>query len=257
MAKERTRGTGKDDGSDGEDRQQKRKKRKKADEKPDGILEWAKSIAIAVVLFIFIRTFLLQTFVITSGSMMDTLLVGDMLVADRASIGARIPGTEKHIPGYSGPRRGDVWVFDPHHEVDMKLVKRLMGLPGDTLEMRDGTLLVNGVELDEPYVNETTHPDDRSPQFAWQRDHLLPGADPATYAPTRRTWGPIVVPEGHFFMLGDNRDESLDSRYWGPLASWRLEGRVAFTYFSYDAESHVPFPALREIRWSRVLRLVH
>jgi signal peptidase I len=222
--------------------------------KGSALVEWIKSLAIAAILFLVLRTFLVQTFVITSGSMEDTLLVGDMLVANRLAIGARIPGTQVHIPGYSEPRRGDVMIFDPHHEVGMKLAKRIAGLPGDTLQMRDGVLIVNGGELSEPYVKRSSLPDQVHPDFEWQRDYLLPSVDAATYTPTMRTWGPIVVPAEHYFMMGDNRDESFDSRYWGPLAGWRLEARVSFLYFSYNSESYRPFPAVREVRWDRVGR---
>ena len=232
-------------GSDGGSRTQRRR---------GALREWLKSIVMVVVFYFFIRTFLLQTFTIISGSMEDTLLVGDMLVANRLAIGGRIPGTRLHIPGYSEPRRGDVMIFDPHHEVDMKLAKRIVGLPGDTLQMRDGVLSVNGERLSEPYVKRSSIPDQGHPDFEWQRDYLLPSVDADTYAPTIRTWGPIVVPPEHYFMMGDNRDESLDSRYWGPLAGWRLEARVSFVYFSYDSESYRPFPAIREIRWERVGR---
>ena len=235
----------------------KRRRRGKQETEVNALTEWIKSLVVAFVLFIVIRTFLLQTFVITSGSMEGTLLVGDMLVANRAAIGARIPGTQAHALGYSRPKRGEVWVFDPHHEIDMKLVKRLMGLPGDTLEMRGATLFLNDQALDEPYVNSNTGQDDRHPDFEWQREHLVAGVDRDSYVPSRHHWGPIVIPDGHYFMLGDNRDESLDSRYWGLLESWPLEGRVVFTYFSYNADSYRPFPALREIRWNRVGRGVH
>jgi len=241
-----------------DDAASKRRRRTRARSKKDGkenaLTEWLKSLGVAVVLFLVIRTFVLQTFVITSGSMENTLLVGDMLVANRAAIGARIPGTSWRTPGYSRPHRGEVWVFDPHHEVDMKLVKRLIGVPGDTLEMRGGKLFLDGEEQIEPYLNPTRGQDERHPDFAWQRDYLLEGVDRATYQPSRHHWGPIVIPEGYYFMLGDNRDSSLDSRYWGLLESWRLEGRVVFTYFSYNAASYRPFPALREIRWDRVGR---
>ncbi len=217
-------------------------------------VEWAKSIAIAVVLFLVLRTFLVQTFVITSGSMEDTLLVGDMLLVNRLAIGSRVPGTALRIPGYSSPRRGDVLVFDPPHEPDLMLIKRLVGLPGDTLQMRDRVLYVNGERLDEPYVVHTDAGDEVHPWMQWQRDFLLPGADPVTYAPTRDNWGPIVVPEDRYFMLGDNREHSLDSRYWGLLEGWRLEGRAVFTYYSYNKDSYRPFPALREVRWNRIGR---
>jgi signal peptidase I len=221
-----------------------------------GLREWARSLVIAFVLFIILRTFVVQTFVIVSESMRETLLVGDMLVANRMAVGARIPGTERHLPGYATLRRGDVVVFDPHHEQNMMLVKRLMGLPGDTLQMRAGALSVNGKALDEPYVRAGTVPDDDAPEFSWQREYFVGAGDPSTYRPTRETWGPIVVPAGHYFMLGDNRDDSYDSRYWGPLATWRVDARVSFLYFSYHRDSPNPFPALREIRWSRLGRQI-
>lgn len=219
-----------------------------------GFREWVKSLLIALVLFLVLRTLVVQTFVIVSESMRETLLVGDMLVANRLAVGARIPGTQRHLPGYSTLRRGDVVVFEPHHQADIMLVKRLLGLPGDTLEMREGALWVNGRALDEPYVRPGTVPDDASPEFAWQREYLVRNVDPSTYRPTRETWGPIVVPEGHYFMLGDNRDDSYDSRYWGPLATWRVEARASFLYFSYNRDSFRAFPALREIRWNRLGR---
>ena len=257
MAK-RERGKGgraKDRAESVADRAQRRAAARAAEEeKPGALAEWTKSIAIALVLFLFLRTFLVQTFVITSGSMKETLLVGDMLLVNRASIGSRIPGTGIRIPGYSEVRRGDVLVFDPHHEEDLKLIKRLIGLPGDTLEMRNRVLYLNGEIQDEPYAVHTDAPDEVDRGMAWQRDHLLDGTDPRTYAPTRDTWGPLVVPDGHYFMLGDNREESLDSRYWGPLATWRLEGRAVFTYYSYNKDSFRPFPAIREVRWGRIGR---
>ena len=229
----------------------------KPERKSSHTLEWFKSILIAGLLFLFLRTFILQTFVITSGSMENTLLVGDMLVVNRLAIGTRLPGTSIQILGYSNPRRGDVVVFDPHHEVGMKLVKRLVGFPSDTLEMRQGVLLVNGEQISEAYLHAETGEDERHPHFEWQREYLTSDVDADSYLPSRRTWGPIVVPPDHYFMLGDNRDASLDSRYWGPLASWRLEGRVSFIYFSYNKESYRPFPAIREIRWGRLGRSIN
>jgi signal peptidase I len=214
--------------------------------------EWAKSIVIALALFLFLRTFLVQTFVITSGSMEETLLVGDMLVVNRAAIGSRVPGTGLRIPGYSQPRLLDVIVFDPPHEETLKLIKRLVGMPGDTLEMRSRALYRNGEPVDEPYVVHSGVPDETHPWMEWQRDHLADSVDPRTYSPTRDTWGPIVLPEDRYFMLGDNREQSLDSRYWGLLEGWRLEGRAVFTYFSYNKGSFRPFPWIREIRWGRI-----
>jgi signal peptidase I len=230
----------------------KTRKKAKQEESPGAVAEWTKSILIALALFLFLRTFIVQTFVITSGSMEDTLLVGDMLVVNRAGIGSRIPGTAIRIPGYSEPRLNDVIVFDPPHEETLKLIKRLVGMPGDTLEMRNRALYRNGGLVDEPYVVHSAAPDETHPWMEWQKSYLAASVDPRTYSPTRDTWGPIVLPEDRYFMLGDNRESSLDSRYWGILEGWRLEGRAVFTYFSYNKGSYRPFPWIREIRWRRI-----
>lgn len=232
----------------------KRRARRTTEPREGGALEWVKSLAVALVLFFVLRTFLVQTFVITSGSMEDTLLVGDMLLVNRAAMGSRVPILGARIPGYSRPQRGDVLVFDPPHEESLMLIKRLVGLPGDTLEMREKVLYVNGAVLDEAYLKHDTLPDERHPWMAWQTEHLLPGHDAAGYAPTRDNWGPLLIPEDHYFMLGDNRERSLDSRYWGLIEGWRLEGRAVFTYYSYNRDSFRPFPAVREVRWNRIGR---
>jgi len=231
---------------------------KTASKKPaNTAAEWGKSILIALALFLFLRTFLIQTFVITSGSMEETLLVGDMLVVNRAGIGSRIPGTGIRIPGYSEAHLNDVIVFDPPHEETLKLIKRLVGMPGDTIEMRSRTLYRNGKAVDEPYVIHGPVADESHPWMEWQKDYLLAGVDPRTYVPSRDTWGPLVIPEDRYFMLGDNREQSLDSRYWGLLEGWRLEGRAVFTYFSYNKGSYKPFPWIREIRWGRIFRPIN
>lgn len=222
-----------------------------------GALEWLKSLAVALVLFLVLRAFVVQTFVITSGSMEDTLLVGDMLLVNRLAMGSPIPGLDIRIPGYSEPERGDILVFDPPHEETLMLIKRLIGTPGDTLAMRDRILHVNGEPMEEPYVRHDAVEDERHPWMGWQRDYLVDEVDPSTYTPTRDNWGPIVIPDDHYFMLGDNRERSLDSRYWGLLERWRLEGRAVFTYFSYNRDSHQAFPALREIRWDRIGRPIN
>ena len=232
-----------------------RKRAKEKEKDPaGGAAEWAKSIVIALALFLFLRTFLVQTFVITSGSMEETLLVGDMLVVNRAAIGSRIPATGIRIPGYSEPRLNDVMVFDPPHEETLKLIKRLVGMPGDTIEMRNRAFYRNGQPIDEPYVVHSPNPDESHPWMEWQKTYLASSVDPRTYSPTRDTWGPLVIPEDRYFMLGDNREQSLDSRYWGLLEGWRLEGRAVFTYFSYNKGSYRPFPWVREVRWGRILQ---
>ncbi len=229
------------------------KRRREQADGDDWIREWGKTFLIAGVLFIVMRTFLLQTFVITSGSMENTLLVGDYLVVNRAAIGSRVPFTDIRIPGYSEPHRGDVLVFDPPHEPELKLVKRLVGMPGDTLEMRDKVLYVNGVPANEPYVQHLDPNGDEShPWMEWQREFIVASEDGAEYRPRRDNWGPLAVPDDRYFMLGDNRDTSLDSRYWGFLEGWRFEGRAARIYYSYDKQSVKPFPFIRAARAQRI-----
>ncbi len=218
--------------------------------------EWAKSLAVAAVIFIILRTFLVQTFVITSGSMEDTLLAGDFLVVNRVAIGSPIPFTPFRIPGYSKPRRFDVLVFDPPHEEDLKLVKRLVGMPGDTIEMRNRVVYLNGEMLDEPYVKHAEHPDESHPWMAWQGEYVAPGVDRTSYRPMRDNWGPLIIPDDRYLMLGDNREQSLDSRYWGLLEGWRLEGRAVFIYFSYNKASYGPLPFLTEVYWRRIGDLI-
>ena len=214
--------------------------------------EGLKSLLLALALFLFLRSFVIQNFVITSGSMERTLLVGDFLMVNRVGLGSRIPFTHTMIPGYSEPRRFDVIVFDPPHEENLKLVKRLIGMPGDTLQMKEQILFINGKAIDEPYVIHDGSGDEVMPWMEWQRDYVAPDVDRAAYRPTRDNWGPLVVPADHYFMLGDNRDSSLDSRYWGLLERWRLEGRAVFIYFSYNKGSERPFSFLREVRWDRI-----
>jgi signal peptidase I len=215
--------------------------------------EGVKSLLLALVLFLVLRSFVIQNFVITSGSMEQTLLVGDFLMVNRLALGGRIPFTQTNVPpGYSEPRRFDVIVFDPPHEENLKLVKRLIGMPGDTVRMEDQVLFLNGQKVDEPWVQHTDVGDQVDPWMEWQKDYLVHGVDPAEYRPTRDNWGPIVIPPEHYFMLGDNRETSLDSRYWGLLERWRLEGRAVFIYFSYNKGSFRPFPWIREIRWDRI-----
>src|SRR5262245_60041949 len=113
--------------------------------------DWVKSLAAGFALFLVVRAFILQTWVITSGSMENTLLTGDLLVLNKVAYGAQIPGTESRLPGYTHPKRGDVVVFRAQHDT-LDVIKRIIGLPGDTLSMRHKVLLVNGHEMTEPYV---------------------------------------------------------------------------------------------------------
>lgn len=223
-----------------------------------GFRELLKSIAMGFVLFVLLRTFLIQTFTITSGSMEGTLLVGDFLVLSKSAYGATVPGTDLRLPGYTSPKRGDIIVFRGHHE-PIDLVKRIIGLPGDTLAMRDGILNLNGVPQTESFVKHTDPDNDTSHPWmmTWQPEFLTGSVDPARYHPTRDNWGPIAVPAGQYFVLGDNRDESLDSRYWGFVPEADIKGKAALLYFSFDKEALGPVPFFDQVRWSRIGDLLH
>jgi signal peptidase I len=215
---------------------------------------WLRSVGMAVILFVIIKTFLVEAFQIPSGSMERTLLAGDFLFVNKAVYGAQIPGTKARLPGFELPRRGDVIVFAYPKNPELNYVKRVIGLPGDTVEMRGGEVRVNGDPLAERYVQRVDPGHDvYDPEFNWQRDYLLGGASVArNYHPTRDTWGPLVVPAGRYFVLGDNRDNSADSRYWGFVGAAAIKGRPLVVYFSYDREAHDALPWLTDIRWHRL-----
>jgi signal peptidase I len=216
--------------------------------------EWIKSLLIALGLFLIMRTFLVEAFRIPTGSMENTLLVGDFLLVNKAAFGTRIPGTGARMPALSEPRRGDVIVFVPPHDGGKNFVKRLVGLPGDTLEMLGGTLYLNGRPQDEPYTRHSDPRDSYSSSMMWQCEYTFRTGD---CRPTRDTWGPVVVPAGRFFTLGDNRDDSEDSRYWGFVERTAIKGRPFRIYYSFDPRSPDALPWLTGIRWERIGRRVH
>jgi len=138
-------------------------------------------------------------------------------------------------------------------------VKRLVGLPGDTLAMRDAVLIRNGVALAEPYVSHSdSGADPVWEEFRWQSNFLVRTAGAAVaYHPSRNNWGPLVVPGGQYFVLGDNRDNSLDSRYWGFVPDSLLRGRPEVVYFSFSPDSSDDFAWLTHVRWMRLGERVH
>ena len=221
--------------------------------------DWTKSIFVALVLFLLIRTFVVEAFQIPTASMENTLLVGDFLLVNKMVYGAEIPGTDVGLPGFGAPSRGDVVVFEPPRSAAQpprtNYVKRIIGLPGDTLRMRHGRLFLNRLPLREPYLKPaSTLPDASSVRFAWQRRFLTGPGHPSRYAPTRNTWGPLVVPSEHYFVMGDNRSNSEDSRYWGFVPRDAIKGRPMLVYYSYDREDEGLLVWLTKIRWGRFLR---
>ena len=251
-----------------------------AKDKPDAkkkneALEWAKSIGAAIVLFLVIRTFLIQAYSIPSNSMEQTLLVGDYLMANNAVFGAHIPFTGWRVPGFRDPRRGEIVVFRPtYNSPEEDVVKRVIGIPGDTLQGRDGAVYRNGKRLDEPYVQRMGTPDaeigfdgrmgvppEVIPGRYGYHNHLpalVSTVDRAGYHPTRDNWGPLVVPANRYWVMGDNRDESLDSRFMGFIPREVIRGKPLFIYFSVDAEKDSPFPHfLTAARWGRIGSPIH
>jgi signal peptidase I len=234
------------------------------------IWENVKGFAIVIAVFLAFRAFIAEAYRIPSGSMIPTLLVGDWLFVNKMVYGPHVPFTEKSLPGYRTPTKGDVVVFVSPYQGDEArlgndptptLVKRLVGTGGDTLYMRNAVLYVNGVESDRPAsaispaLQVPAQPDYPDQLFAWQKRYALAqsrfGAAPAE--PSHDNWGPIVVPANHFFMMGDNRYDSKDSRYWGFVPRENVRGRPMFVYYSYNADdSDRPLPFITDIRWSRI-----
>lgn len=220
------------------------------------IWDWAKSIIVALLVWFFLRTFLVEAFRIPSGSMENTLLIGDFLFVNKALYGAEVPIIGSRLPAVREPQRNDILVFDSVEDEGLKVVKRLIGMPGDTLSMENGELFRNGQRIAEPYAvhsdpSRSEDPIQRAKMREWQLPHLVK-RDAANYQPDLQEWGPIVVPPDSFFMMGDNRDSSYDGRYWGFLPRKNVRGRPLLVYFSYDAASWRALPFLTAVRWGRL-----
>ena len=237
------------------------------------IWENIKSLAGAVLIYLVINTFLIAAYRIPSGSMVPTLLIGDWLFVNKAVYGPHIPFTNYHLPSFSEPRRGDVVVFESPYQADNApdytptLVKRLVGMPGDTLFMRAGLLHVNGVPQRQGFgivstpSSSSSQPNDVAPNFEWQHAVELKNSrfGPPPIQPEHDTWGPLLVPAGHYFMMGDARYDSKDSRYWGLVPRGNIRGRPSFVYYSYrgGGESDRPLPFITDIRWGRIGTIIH
>lgn len=218
------------------------------------VWESMKSFAIAVCLFLVMRAFLVEAFKIPSGSMERTLLVGDFLLVNKLVYGAEIPFVDRTLPALRQPERGDVIVFQWPSDPTKNFVKRLVGVPGDTVAMLDGVLLLNGKPQSEEYVTHSDPgADPAGDDFRWQRDYLIRSAQATrSYHPSRNNWGPMIVPEGNYFVLGDNRDNSLDSRYWGWVPDSMVKGQPLLVYYSYAPDTAESFSWLTNVRWTRI-----
>ncbi len=189
--------------------------------------EYAEALIIALILAFFIRTFIIQAFKIPSESMLETLQVGDHLLVSKFSYGVKWPFSDDYAISGADPEYGDVIVFKYPKDPALDYIKRVVGLPGDVIEMRNKQFYRNGEPVSENYIVK---------------------GDPASIFPVRDTFGPFTVPEGEYFVMGDNRDNSQDSRFWGTVEKSAIHGKAWRIYWSAQG--------LSNIRWDRVTKLV-
>lgn len=204
------------------------------------IREYTEAIIIALVLAFFIRTFIIQAFKIPSGSMLPTLLIGDHLLVNKFSYGIKVPFTGTVLVPINSPERNDVIVFRYPQDPKLDYIKRVIAIGGDTIESRDKVLYVNGKPFDDKYGVRMD-------------DSVADG----TLSP-RDNFGPIVVPEGKVFVMGDNRDNSYDSRFWGFVDQKAILGKALIIYWSWDVERPLfSLDRLQSIRWGRFGDIIH
>lgn len=186
------------------------------------VREYFESIVIAVILALFIRTWVVQAFKIPTGSMENNLLIGDHLLVNKFVFSPTAVAAARAILPVSTVRRGDVVVFKYPEDPERDFIKRIVGLPGETLEVRNKVVHIDGRPLQEPYVH-FLQPAGR-------------GAHEVTSYDVRENYGPVTIPAGHYFAMGDNRDNSQDSRYWGFLPASYVKGKALLVYWSYESE---------------------
>jgi signal peptidase I len=208
--------------------------------------EYFESLVIAVILALFIRTFVVQAFKIPTGSMEQNLLIGDHLLVNKLVFGPARTALERRLLPMAEIARGDVVVFKYPEEPERDFIKRVIGLPGDQIEVKRKRVVLNGQRLDEPFVYYMDGPPPLLPE-------TTPEDPRASFGDPREFYGPVTVPPDHYFVMGDNRDNSQDSRYWGFLPRDYVKGRALIIYWSYDAAKG---NVLTGTRWGRLLRLV-
>jgi len=188
--------------------------------KKSTVREYFEAIVTAVILALFVRTWVVQAFKIPTGSMENNLLIGDHLLVNKFIFGPEPSGFERAILPVRDIRRGDIVVFKYPDEPERDFIKRVIGLPGETLELRNKKIYINGQALDEPYVHyiDATH-----------------SASEVTSFDVRERYGPVTVPPDKYFVMGDNRDNSQDSRYWGFLPRHYVKGKALLIYWSYES----------------------
>ena len=195
------------------------------------VREYGEALFVALLLALFIRSFIVQAFKIPSGSMIPTLEIGDHILVNKFVYGVRVPYFGTLLLPVSKPRRGDVVVFIYPQDEDKDFIKRVVGVEGDTVEVRDKRLYVNGEAVPDPYARFADGEDGRR---VAQRDNF----------------SPFQVPAGYIFVMGDNRDRSYDSRFWGPVALDKVKGKAFLIYWSWDGSG-------RWARWERMGQLIY
>jgi signal peptidase I len=189
--------------------------------------EYAEALLVALVLAFVIRTFIVQAFKIPSGSMLETLQIGDHLLVNKFLYGLKWPFSDSYAVQGIDPERGDIIVFKYPNNRDIDYIKRIIGVPGDVIEIRNKQLIRNGQPVREGYIKHS---------------------QPTLMLPVRDNYGPVTVPQGRYFVMGDNRDDSQDSRFWGFVDRPDLHGKAWRIYWSSEG--------LGNIRWDRFGKLV-
>mgnify|MGYP000339074031 CR=1 FL=1 len=209
---------------------------------PNGVIEFARSFFPVVLAVLFLRSFVVEPFRIPSGSMLPTLLAGDFILVNKFSYGIRLPVFHTKVFALDEPERGDVIVFRFPPDPSKDFIKRVVGLPGDEIVYADKNLYVNGERVNMEPLGLYDEP--RVPELRGALHYLenLPGAEHAVLLQPRRPSrdASLVVPEGRYFVMGDNRDGSDDSRRWGFVPEQNLVGRAFLVWMSWDANRNLP-----------------
>jgi signal peptidase I len=218
------------------------------------IIDYARSFFPVLLLVFVLRSFLYEPFRIPSGSLEPTLLTGDFILVNKYDYGIRLPVIHKKIFHLNEPKRGDIIVFrwPPNPSIDF--IKRVVGVPGDHISYINKTLYINGAQISQTFLQKTTDQDDDgdSGDVVEKQENLL-GVKHSIYQNTNRPnddFQDIVVPEGMYFAMGDNRDDSADSRYWGFVPEKNIVGKANMVWMSWDSPDHT-------VRWNRIGKLIH
>lgn len=208
------------------------KKHTNSIKKKSAFREYAEAAAIAIILALFIRTFVVQAFKIPSGSMKPTLLIGDHLLVNKFIYGIKVPFIDRFIIQFKKPNRGDIVVFKWPKDESKDFIKRIIGVEGDTVELKRDLLYVNGERIRQEYVEKYSDSEiskaDKYEEFIGEGKHHI-----LDQYVRHENFGPITVPKNSIFVMGDNRDNSQDSRYWGFVSLNKIKGKALIIYWSW------------------------